>query len=276
MLPYEACNLGSINVTKFINEEGTDLDWDSFTDTVRVAVRFLDNVIDANHFPIPQIRKVTLGNRKIGLGIMGFADTLVLLGIRYDSKEAVEFAKKLASTIQKHAHRASEELAGERGCFPNFKGSIWDTKHHRPMRNATSTTIAPTGSISIICGGCSGGIEPIFSIIYERRALDGQKFRQLNPLVEELGIKGGWLSGKIRKLLNQGILPKDIPEISRLDMFRYDYQQTQRLIERVQDRWYGPTSCKTIRNQGFYCPKFGQCRVKAPTYLTALYVKYGR
>lgn len=215
LLPYEACNLGSINVTKFVNEEGTDLDWDSFTDTVRVAVRFLDNVIDANHFPIPEIRKVTLGNRKIGLGIMGFADTLVLLGIRYDSKEAVEFAKKLASTIQKHVHQASEELAGERGCFPNFKGSIWDTKHHRPMRNATSTTIAPTGTISIICGGCSGGIEPIFSITYERRALDGQKFRQLNPLVEELGIKGGWLSGKIRKLLNQGILPKDIPEIPK-------------------------------------------------------------
>ena len=215
LLPYEACNLGSINMTKFVNEKRIDLDWNLLAKTVRLSVRFLDNVIDVNYFPIPEIRKVTLGNRKIGLGIMGFADTLILLGIRYDSKEAVEFAKKLASFIQKHAHKASEDLAKERGCFPNFKGSIWDTKHHRPMRNAAVNTIAPTGTISIICGGCSGGIEPIFSITTERRALDGQKFRQLNPLVEQLGTKDGWLSGKVRRMLNQGISPKDIPEIPR-------------------------------------------------------------
>lgn len=146
---------------------------------------------------------------------MGFADALILLGIRYDSKKAVEFARKLASFIQKHAHQASEELAGKRGSFPNWDGSIWDTKHHRPMRNSASNTIAPTGSISIICGGCSGGIEPIFSIATERRALEGQKFRQLNPLVEELGTKDGWLTGKVHKLLSQGISPKDIPEIPR-------------------------------------------------------------
>jgi len=172
-------------------------------------------VIAANHFPIPEIEKITRGNRKIGLGIMGFADTLFLMGIRYDSEEAEQFAETLASFIQEYAHKASEELAKERGCFPNWKESIWDTKYHRPMRNAACTTIAPTGSISIICGGCSGGIEPIFNITTERIALDGQKFRQLNPLVEELGIKGGWLSDKVRELLNQGVSPKDIPEIPR-------------------------------------------------------------
>ena len=215
LLDFEACNLGSLNITKFVNEKRTDLNWNLLAKTVRLAVRFLDNVIDANYFPIPEIRKVTLGNRKIGLGIMGFADTLILLGIRYDSEEAVQFAEKLSSFIQKHAHQASEDLAKKRGCFPNWKGSIWDTKHHKPMRNAACTTIAPTGSISIICGGCSGGIEPIFSITTERIALDGQKFKQINPLVEELGIKEGWLSSRVRKLLKQGVPPKDIPEIPR-------------------------------------------------------------
>jgi len=210
---FASCNLGSINIAKFVCEDGIDLDWKQMAETVKLAIRFLDNVIDANHFPIPKIRKVTLGNRNIGLGIMGFADTLILLGIRYDSDEAVDFAKKLMSFIQNHAHQASEELAKERGNFPNWKGSIWDTKHHRPMRNAACTTIAPTGSISIIGGGCCGGIEPIFSITTERIALDGQKFRQLNPLVDELGIKGGWLSEQVRELLNQGVSPKDIPEI---------------------------------------------------------------
>lgn len=215
LLPYEACNLGSINVAKLVDREGADLDWDSLADTTRLAVRFLDNVIDANHFPIPEIRKVTLGNRKIGLGIMGFADALVLLGIKYDSGRAVEFAGKLASAIQECAHKASEDLANERGCFPNWKGSTWDTKYHRPMRNAACTTIAPTGSISIIGGGCSGGVEPIFSIIYEREALDGQKFWQLNPLVEKLGTDGHWLTASVRDQLAQGIPPREIPEIPR-------------------------------------------------------------
>ena len=213
LLPYEACNLGSINITKFINEKRTGLNWNLLAKTVKHTVRFLDNVIDANHFPIPEIRKVTLGNRKIGLGIMGFADTLVLLEIRYDSKKAVEFARKLASFIQKHAHKASEELAKERGCFPNFKGSIWDIKHHRPMRNAVCTTIAPTGSISIICGGCSGGIEPIYSLVSKRRALDGQEFIQLHPVVEKLGLEQGWLTDKVHRQLANGVLPKDISEI---------------------------------------------------------------
>lgn len=212
LLPYEACNLGSINVSKFIIKDRHDLDWDSLAKTIQLAVRFLDDVVDVNHYPIPEIKKVTLGNRKIGLGIMGFADTLILLGIRYGSEEAAEFAEKLASFIQKRAHRASEELAKERGCFPNWKGSTWDTKHHRPMRNAGCTTIAPTGSISIIAE-CSSGIEPIFALATKRRVLDGQEFIQLHPLIEELGTEGNWLTDSVRAKLAQGISPHEIPEI---------------------------------------------------------------
>lgn len=214
LLPYEACNLGSINVSKFITVNRGDLYWNSLKDTIKLAVRFLDNVIDANYYPIPEIRKVTLGNRKIGLGIMGFADTLVLLSIRYHSEEAVEFAGKLMSFVQKSAHDASEDLAKERGSFPNWNGSIWNTKYHRQMRNATCTTIAPTGTIGIIAG-CSSGIEPIFSFATKRRILDGQEFIQLHPLVERLGTKEGWLTDRVRDLLSKGVLPHEIPEIPK-------------------------------------------------------------
>lgn len=163
-------------------------------------MRFLDNVIDVNHYPIPEIEKTTLGNRKIGLGIMGFADTLVLLGIVYGSEEAAAPAQKLALFVQKHAHKANEELGNERGCFPNWKGSVWDTKHHRPTRNVACTTIAPTGTISMIAG-CTSGIEPVFSLAPKRRILEDQKFVQLHPLVERLGTKEGWLTDRVRDLL---------------------------------------------------------------------------
>jgi ribonucleoside-diphosphate reductase alpha chain len=212
LLPYEACNLGSVDVSKFVAKDRSNLDWESLATTIQLAVRLLDDVIDANHYPIPQIEKITLGNRKIGLGIMGFADTLIRLGIRYGSEKAAEFAEKLASFIQEHAHQASEELAKERGCFPNWKGSIWDTKRHRPVRNAACTTIAPTGTISLVAG-CSSGIEPIFSLATERRILDDRKFIQLHPLVERLGSEEGWLTKRVRDLLSKGIPPREIPEI---------------------------------------------------------------
>ena len=211
LLPHEACNLGSINISKFVTEDRTDLDWDSLKKTIRLAVRFLDNVIDANYYPLKEIRKITIGNRKIGLGIMGFADTLILLGLSYNSKKAVNFADKLAAFIQEHAHQASEDLAKTRGCFPNWKGSIWDTKYNRQMRNAAVTTIAPTGSISRIAG-CSSGIEPIFYIA-KTKVKNGQRLVQLYPLVEELGTKEGWLTDEVRNLFAQGVLPKDIPQI---------------------------------------------------------------
>ena len=214
LLPFEACNLGSIAVSKFVTNDRSDLDWDSLAKTIELAVRFLDDVIDVNHYPIPQIEKITLGNRKIGLGIMGFADALILLGIRYGSEEATEFAEKLASFIQEHAHQASEQLARMRGCFPNWKESVWDTQHHRPMRNAACTTIAPTGTISMIAE-CSSGIEPIFSFAAKRRVLDGQEFIQLHPLIERLGTEEGWLTDGIRDLLSQGMPPGEISEIPR-------------------------------------------------------------
>jgi len=214
LCPHEACNLGSINISKFVNAERTDIHWDKLAGVVADAVRFLDNVIDANHYPVPQIEQVTKGSRKVGLGVMGFADSLVLLRIRYDSQEAVDFAAKLASFIQEHAHRASEKLAGERGSFGSWRGSVWDTKYHRPMRNAAVTTIAPTGTISLIAG-CSSGIEPIFSVASKRRALEGQEFVQLHPLIDRLGIAQGWLTDEVRDLLVSGIPPGEISLIPR-------------------------------------------------------------
>ncbi|MFC1636420.1 hypothetical protein ACFL5Z_16445, partial [Planctomycetota bacterium] len=213
-LPYEACNLGSINISRFVTAGGGDLEWNRLRDTIKLAVRFLDNVIDTNHYPIPEIEKITLGNRKIGLGIMGFADVLILLSIVYGSEKAAGLAEKLASFVQEHAHKASEELGNERGCFPNWKGSVWGTEYQRPMRNAACTTIAPTGTISmIVC--CTGGIEPIFSLATKRRVLDNQEFIQLHPLVERLGMEEDWLTDEIRDLLTQGVPLHEITEIPR-------------------------------------------------------------
>jgi len=212
LLPFEACILGSINLSKFVGENKKDIDWKSLSEIVKFAVRFLDNTIDINHYPVPEIKAITLANRKIGLGVMGFADLLILLDIRYDSEDAVNLASKLSSFIQEQAHQASEEVAKERGCFPNWKGSTWDTKHNRPMRNAALTTIAPTGSISIIAE-CSSGIEPVFSFAYKRRVLDGNEFIQINPLLEKLGTEQGWLTDKVRDLLVHGKSLKEIPGI---------------------------------------------------------------
>ena len=214
LLYFEACNLGSIDVSRFISTEGDSLDWNALGKTIDIAVRFLDDVIDANHYPIPEIREITLGNRKIGLGIMGFADALILLGIRYDSQDALKFALTLGEFIQKRAHQASEKLAWERGCFPNWNGSTWDTVQMRPMRNAAVTTIAPTGSISIIAG-CSSGIEPIFKLAYERTALDDQKFKQLHPLIEKIGIRDGWLNDSVKKALFEAVPVNQIPGIPK-------------------------------------------------------------
>ncbi|RLC75006.1 MAG: adenosylcobalamin-dependent ribonucleoside-diphosphate reductase, partial [Chloroflexi bacterium] len=214
LLDYEACNLGSLNVSKFVLSDNRDLDWQSLETAISYAVRFLDNVIDANCWPIPQIKEMSLGNRKIGLGIMGFADALVLLGIRYDSERAVDFAKRLGQFIAEHAHKASGKLAEKRGCFPNWLGSSWDTNLNAPMRNAASTTIAPTGSISIIAR-CSGGIEPIFSLAYKRRALEDKEFVQLHPLLEKLGKEQGWIDETVKTMLISGADIQDIPGIPK-------------------------------------------------------------
>ena len=203
LLPWEACNLGSINVARFVFRDGGDMDWPALGDTVNWAVRFLDDVVEASRYPVAETQKATLGNRKVGLGTMGLADAIILLGMRYDSHEAVDFASKLMGFVQEAAHAASRDLAEERGCFPNWKGSTWDTKLNVPMRNASCTTIAPTGSLSVI-GRCSSGIEPVYLFAFRRRGLDGQSFIQVHPLLEDIGTREGWLTIAVREALLQG------------------------------------------------------------------------
>ena len=209
LLDYESCNLGSINVSKFILPDGSYVDWDRLAQVTNLAVRFLDNVIDAaTYWPVEKIKEMTQDNRKIGLGVMGFADALFLLGIRYDSAEAVEFARKLGKFINEHAHNASQKLAEEKGTFPNWQSSILVIKY----RNATRTTIAPTGTISIIAK-CSSGIEPVFSYAYKRRALDSKEFVQIHPLLERIGKEQGWMNDKLKMKLLAGEDIRHIPAI---------------------------------------------------------------
>jgi len=213
LLPYESCNLGSINLARFVDPWDCTVRWNELARAIRLAVRFLDDVVDANHYPLPKIRRITLGNRKIGLGVMGFADALVLLGMRYGTEEAVWFAEAIARFLAEQARRASERLAGERGCFPNWPGSLWDRGCRRAVRNATCTTVAPTGSISIIAAS-SSGIEPLFAVAAGRRIL-GNTFAELHPLVEEIGTREGWMTGRVRQALLAGVPPARISRFPR-------------------------------------------------------------
>lgn len=179
LLPYESCNLGSINLANMVNNK--DIDWDKLNKTVQIAVRFLDNVIDVGSYPLPLIATVTKGNRKIGLGVMGWANMLYKLFIPYDSVEALNLAEDVMSFIQRSADNASRDLALERGCFPNIPRSIFK---HTVKRNATCTTIAPTGSLSLIAN-TSPGIEPVFALAYSKKALEGELYIAPNPVFED-------------------------------------------------------------------------------------------
>jgi len=184
LLPYEACNLGSINLVKMIRgytevaRRPVEIDWKRLAEVVKIAVRFLDDVISIGRYPLPKVDRMVKGNRKIGLGMMGWADTLIKLGIPYDSQEALNLAERVMKFINKTAHLASQKLGKEKGSFPNFVGSRWQ-KRVRWMRNATCTTIAPTGSISMVAG-VSSGIEPLFALSYFKEVLGGARLPEVN------------------------------------------------------------------------------------------------
>lgn len=203
LLPYEACNLGSINLANMLKKtpEGWKVDYEHLQEVTHIAIRFLDNVIDMNNYPLPVIRDMALGNRKIGLGVMGWADFLIRLRIPYNSQEAVEMAEAVMAFIQKEAEAISREMGQNRGSFPNIDGSTFK----EPIRNATLTTIAPTGSISII-GNCSSGIEPLFALSYKRHVMD-QVLSEVHPLFAEVAKEEGFYTpGLMEKVKEQGNL----------------------------------------------------------------------
>jgi ribonucleoside-diphosphate reductase alpha chain len=223
LLPYESCDLGSINlalICKKINNR-YEIDWDKLKEVTRLAVHFLDNLIDVNKFPMPQIEKATKLTRKIGLGVMGWASLLIRLNIPYNSDEAVALAEKIMSFILAEATKKSLELGKAKDVFPVFKGSIYDKKENPlKMRNATLTTIAPTGTISIIAGPCSSGIEPLFAISYYRNVMDNDKLAEVEPLFEEIAKERGFYSRELMEKIAEGSsiqniegIPEDVKRV---------------------------------------------------------------
>ncbi len=225
LLPYESCNLGSINLVKMLKhtDKGYVIDYDKLQKTVNLAVHFLDNVIDVNKYPLENIAKMTRSTRKIGLGIMGFADMLLMMNIPYSSEEAVKLAENLMKFINDQGHKASEELAKVRGAFPLFKESIYKDKN--PIRNATVTTIAPTGTLSIIAG-VSSGIEPVFAYAYIRNIMDKTHMIEINPVLKNKLESLGLLSDELmEKIATSGTLKniKELPdEIKKVFLSSHD------------------------------------------------------
>ncbi|MDF2953345.1 MAG: Ribonucleotide reductase alpha subunit [Thermodesulfobacterium sp.] len=250
LLPFESCNLGSINLANFV--ENGKIDWEGLKKVVHLAVRFLDDVIEINRFPIPQIAKITRLNRKIGLGVMGFADFLIKLNVSYADVEAVELAEKVMRFINEESVKASQELAMERGNFPSYAGSIWDRPETPFMRNATTTTIAPTGSISFIAG-VSSGIEPLFGIYYERKTLENIFIKEFHPLFIEFLEKENFSENEIQSILEEvkekGILRNiKLPDkIKKLFVTTYEIPPEQHLaIQAAFQKYTHNAVSKTI------------------------------
>jgi ribonucleoside-diphosphate reductase alpha chain len=223
LLPYESCNLGSINLGKMVKDG--QMDWTKLKETVHLAVHFLDNVVEVNKYPLPQIHDMTLGNRKIGLGIMGWADMLVLLDVSYDSTDAIALAEQVMRFIRDEGHAASRELARTRGPFPNFKGSVYDRRGLAPIRNATVTTIAPTGTISIIANA-SSGVEPLFAVSYVRQVMDDDILVEVNHRFEMIAKERGFYSLELmQRIAEHGTIQgmEDIPaDIQKIFVTAHD------------------------------------------------------
>lgn len=246
LLPYESCNLGSINLHKMLKKKGEskwEIDWSKLQHTIRMATRFLDNVIEVNRYPLKEIEEMTKGNRKIGLGVMGFADMLIGLEIPYNSKEALQTAEKIMDFIQNESKATSRELAKERGAFSNFRGSIYDAEGAEPLRNSTTTTIAPTGTIGIIAG-CSSGIEPLFAVSFTRKhVLGGEEMTEINPLFEEMMEKRQLDGGILEKVAGEASIreieeiPKDVRRIfvTAFDITPEDHVKMQAAFQKNSD-----------------------------------------
>ncbi len=230
LLPYEACNLGSVNLANMVlpgNGKPPQVDWVKLAKVTRQSIHFLDNVIEANEYPLREIHDIVMANRKIGLGVMGFADLLIELGIPYNSEQAVQTAEEIMKFVEEHSHEASCDLAGKRGPFPNYPGSVFarpelakernafrfmDGKlYGKPRRNATVTTVAPTGTIAIIAG-CSSGIEPLFAVSYERKT-PTYHLVETNPLFEEVAKKKGFYSENLMQRIAQSNSIQNFPEV---------------------------------------------------------------
>ena len=233
LLPYEACNLGSINLSHMVMEdEGIKkIDYDKLKKVVHTSVRFLDDVIDMSKYPLDKIRKMVDGNRKIGLGVMGWADLLVMLGIPYDSEEALELGGKIMSFIQDESKEASKELAQEKGEFPNFRGSIYDSPEGYKIRNATTTTIAPTGTLSIIAD-CSSGIEPLFAISFVKNVMDDDKLLEVNKHFKQLAEDEGFYSKELmEKIAETG-------HLDGLEEIPSGYRRIFKTAHEVSPKWH--------------------------------------
>lgn len=210
LLPYESCTLGSINLSKMVS--AGRINWDRLKEIVKIAIHFLDNVIDVNKFILTDIEEMTKKNRRIGLGVMGFADMLSQLNIPYDSEEALSCADELMKCISHEATEQSLTLSKERGSFPNFKGSIWEKKGFPSMRNASLLTIAPTGTISIIAG-TSSGIEPLFALSFYREVMDDLKLLEVNTNFQKRLIEGGIYNESLIKMIAQSGSIQHLDEI---------------------------------------------------------------
>jgi ribonucleoside-diphosphate reductase alpha chain len=212
LLPYDACNLGSVNLSRFVLQNRTDLDWEDLKETINMGVHFLDNIVEINQFPVQKIRDMVSNTRRIGLGVMGFADALFKMGVKYDSEKGIEWAEKIMKFVTESAREATQELAKTRGTFPLWNVSVYANTDYKP-RNMALTTIAPTGTISMLAD-TSSGIEPVFSLGYQKNTVEGKTLYNVSPvLVEELKKRNIYSEELIEKIVKNGGILKGINEI---------------------------------------------------------------